>query len=112
MICMYKNQKKRLELTVPTKGVRGLFRQLKEDKIYIRGCNNNKIRAARGVLLKMGWITLLDDYYDFGYNGISQKWGIGENNPRYADYLTFVDKDIIENVVKERKEREGALEVA
>ena len=90
----------------------GLFRQLKEDKIYIRGCNNNKIRAARAVLMKIGWITLLDDYYNFGVNGISQKWGIGENNPRYGDYLTFADKEIVEKVINGRKEREGSIEVA
>ena len=101
------------QVTVPTKGIKELFRKLKNEGISSRGIPSSaKIRAARAVLMKIGWITLLDDYYNFGVNGISQKWGIGENNPRYGDYLTFADKEIVEKVINGRKEREGSIEVA
>jgi len=98
-ICMYKNQKENLELTVPTMGVKQLFEDLSEKKIYIRSCNNDRIRGARKVLVHIGWITQLDPNYNFG---VSQKWGIGENCPRYGDFITFVSNDIIQKVIKQK----------
>jgi len=97
IICMYKNHKEGLELTVPTKGVRELFAQLTEEKTYIRSCNNDRIRGARAVLRHIGWITLLDANTDFG---VSQKWSIEENCPRYGDFLTFVGMETVNKVIE------------
>ena len=83
-------------------GIKKLYEDLAEKKIYIRSCNNDKIRAARAVLRQIGWITQLDSFYDFN---LSQKWGIGENCPRYGDFITFVGMDVVRKVVKEAKEK-------
>jgi len=95
MICMYVNHKEGLELTVPTKGIKKLFEKFKDEKKYIRFCDSRLIRGARAVLLHIGWITRLDPHYDLG---VAQKWGIGENYPRYGDFLSFVGNDMARKV--------------
>ena len=87
-------------MTVPTKGVRELFAQLTEEKKYIRACNNDRIRGARAVLKHIGWITLLDPMTDFG---VSQKWGVRENCPRYGDFITFGGMEKVNKVIENSK---------
>lgn len=98
LIQVLKHKSPEQELTVPVDGMIGFFRYLKENGLYRRSCNYSKVKAIRIALLKMGYITLLNDDYQIGCgksNGISMKWGIGENCPRYEDYLTFVTPEVV-----------------
>ena len=100
-LCMLTNHEEGRELTVPVDGMIAFFKSLKQVGLISRSCNYNKVRAVRTALLRIGYITLLDDNYVKGYTkaqGVAMKWGIGENCPRYGDFLTFVGNDMVKKV--------------
>ena len=91
--CFIVNRDK-YELTVPTKGLVKWFRGLKGRGLYNRSCNNSKIAAMRSALRRMGYITFIDKE-DFK---ISQKWGIGENFPKYNEFVLLGGLDMVRKV--------------
>ncbi|MCH9021148.1 MAG: hypothetical protein IID32_00090 [Planctomycetes bacterium] len=89
-------------LTSPSRGVVKWFQDLKAKGHYHRSCSAHKRRPMRMTLQRIGYITLLDDHYDFN---LSQKWGIGENFPKYEEYIQRVGYKTIQEVAKNKASR-------
>jgi len=106
-ICMINNQDRYRELTVPKKGVVQYWKYLKETGSVKRSCDDGRIRPCRVILQRIGYITLLDKSYMVGWdnNGVAMKWGIGENHPRYSEYLTFVPQSVVQAVISDAQAR-------
>jgi len=107
-LCMLSNQKKGKELTVPQKGLIMMFRVMKSLGLINVGCNYSQINAIRTGLKRIGYITLLNsDYWweaDTKYSKAMQ-WGIGENCPRYADFVSFVGEKMVQKVIEQAKKK-------
>ncbi len=105
-MCNITNQRKGWELTVPVRGMICLFRVLKSIGLIKKSCNYNQVRAIREALLKIGYITLLNNEYWYEpYKEWSKakQWGLGEMCPRYDEYIDIVGMDTIQAVLKSRK---------
>jgi len=106
-LCMLSNQKKGKELTVPQKGMVIMFRVLKQMGLVSRSCNYNQVKAIQRSLLSIGYITLLNPYYNWEADkrySKARQWGIGENCPKYGDFISFVGSDVVQKVIKQSKQ--------
>jgi len=99
------NQRPGKELTVPVDGMIEWFKGLKEKQLIKRSCNYSKIRAIRSILIEIGYITLLNENYEWDRTGRKKgkamQWGIGENFPRYSDYKLLVKQEVVDKVIRE-----------
>ena len=113
-LCMLSNQKKGKELTVPQKGMILMFRSMRSLGLVKVGCNYSQLRAIRTALHRIGYITLLNsDYWWEADKKLSKamQWGIGENCPRYADFVSFVGEKIVKKVVEQAKRAKSVQRV-
>jgi len=106
-ICVVHNQKAGRELTVPTKGLIEFAKHLKNIGDIKTGMNFSKIKICREILKRIGYITCLDNSYLIGWNnnGVAMRFGIGEQNPRYSEYLVYVPSSMVHTVINDAQAR-------
>jgi len=100
LLCAYGNNKPGRELTCPMQGMIDYFKSLAEKKIINRGCNMDKVKAIRAVLLKIKWIELLDDKWVFtGHkrDGVAKKYTMGVDAPNYKEFM-IVRGEVVEKI--------------
>ncbi len=110
-LCTISNTKKGLELTVPTVGMIGLFRSLKKKGLHNRSCDRTKLVLLRKALQKIDYIICIDDSWA---TGVSKKWSIGENCPKYKDFVTFgflADVERIRKQIRASKHETATIRV-
>ena len=100
VLCAFGNNKPGRELTCPMQGLIDYFKSLTVKKIINRGCNMDKVKAIRTVLLKIKWIELLDDKWVFTGNkrdGIAKKYTMGVDAPNFKEFM-IVRGEVVEKV--------------
>ena len=101
-VCTVSNRKKGWELTVPSDGMISWFRKLKKLGLYNRSCDRTKLLLLRQVLQKIGYITCIDDFWA---KGTSKKWSVGENCPKYQDFITLGFSNDVKSIRKQVAKR-------
>jgi len=102
VLCAFGNNKPGRELTCPMQGLIDYFKSLTVKKIINRGCNMDKVKAIRAVLLKIKWIELLDDKWVFTGNkrdGIAKKYTMGVDAPNFKEFM-IVRGEVVKQVKK------------
>jgi hypothetical protein len=76
----------------------GWFRNLKAQGLSKGSCWPNKVGVLRKALLKIGYITEIDPRWKKGVkgkgNGKGKRYGIGQNFPRYQEYVQSGKADL------------------
>jgi hypothetical protein len=92
----------------PVQGMATWFKNLKSLGLHNRKCTLAQAKCLREVLVKIGYITLIDPRYS-NKTGEYMKWAIGVDFPKYQEYR---DLGIADRALQIQKELEAQLQEA